>query len=114
MAGPSSIMILTHPPAYRYLIRDWYKCLQAAVTGLEPKYAYVLALSLNPNGTGALEPLQQFITNPAGSAIVNTVGPIRQIVQDTVPPRYLVIVPGITKQHGAPVQIQLGNGRSVE
>jgi YVTN family beta-propeller protein len=88
--------------------------LQAAVTGLEPKHPYVLALSLNPNGTDALGPLQQFMTNPAGSAIVNTVGPIRQILQDNVPPRYLVIVPGMAKQHGAPVQIQLSNGRSIE
>jgi DNA-binding beta-propeller fold protein YncE len=85
--------------------------LQAAVTGLEPKHPYVLALSLNPNGTGALGPLQQFMTNPAGSAVVNTVGPIRQILQDNVPPRYLAIVPGTAKQHGAPAQIQLSNGR---
>ena len=33
--------------------------LQAAITGLEPKHPYVLALSLNPNGTGTLGPLQQ-------------------------------------------------------
>jgi hypothetical protein len=85
--------------------------LQAAVTGLEPKHSYMLALSLNPNGIGTLGPLQQFTTNPAGSAIVNTVGPIRQILQDNVPPRYLVIVPGTAKQHGAPAQIQLSNGR---
>ena len=88
--------------------------LQAAVTGLELKHPYVLALSLNPNGTGALGPLQQFMTNPAGSAIVNTVGPIRQILQDNVPPRYLVIVPGTAKQHGAPAQVQLSNGSLVE
>lgn len=88
--------------------------LQAAVTGLEPKHAYVLALSLNPNGTGVVEPLQQFITNPAGSAIVNTVGPIRQFLEENVPPRYLVIASGIAKQYGPPVQIQLTNGRSVE
>ncbi|MFZ0509993.1 MAG: hypothetical protein WAM14_00175 [Candidatus Nitrosopolaris sp.] len=56
--------------------------------------------------------LQQFMTNPAGAAIVNTIGPIRQIVQDNVPPRYLVIVPGTAKQHGAPVQVQLNNERS--
>jgi YVTN family beta-propeller protein len=85
--------------------------LQAAITGLEPKHPYVLALSLNPNGTGTLGLLQQFMTNPTGSAIVNTVGPIRQILQDNVPPRYLVIVPGTAKQHGEPVQIQLSNGR---
>ena len=54
--------------------------------------------------------LQQFMTNPAGSAIVNTIGPIRQIVQENVPPRYLVIVPGTANQHGLPVQIQSSNG----
>ena len=85
--------------------------LQAAVNGLEPKHPYVLALSLNPNGTGTIGPLQQFMANPVGSAIVNTIGPIRQILQDNVPPRYLVIVPGTSKQHSNPVQIQLGNGR---
>jgi hypothetical protein len=48
------------------------------------------------------------MTNAAGAAIVNTVGPIRQVVQgeDNVPPRYLVIVPGTAKQLGTPVQIQ--------
>ena len=85
--------------------------LQAAVTGLEPKHPYVLALSLNPDGSGAIGPLQQFMTNPAGSAIVNTVGPIRQMLQDNVPLRYLVIVPGTPMQHGTPVQIQLNNGQ---
>jgi YVTN family beta-propeller protein len=85
--------------------------LQAGVTGLAPNHPYVLALSLNPNGSGPLVPLlQQFMTNPAGAAIVNTIGPIRQIVQENVPPRYLVIVPGTAKVHGPPVQIQLGNG----
>ncbi|MGA9151774.1 MAG: YncE family protein [Candidatus Nitrosopolaris sp.] len=69
--------------------------LQAAVTGLQPNHHYVLALSRNPNGSGPLVPaLQQFMTNPAGAAIVNTIGPIRQILQEGMPPRYLVIVPG--------------------
>jgi YVTN family beta-propeller protein len=80
--------------------------LQAAVTGLDPNHPYVLALSYDPKGGGVLGPLQEFRTNPAGAAIVNTVGPIRQIVQDNVPPRYLVIVPGTAKQHGTPVQVQ--------
>ena len=71
----------------------------------------MLALSLNRNGGGPLvPPLQQFMTNPAGAAIVNTIGPIRQIVQENVPPRYLVIAPGTAMTHGSPVQIQLGNG----
>jgi hypothetical protein len=82
--------------------------LQASVTGLEPKQPYVLALSREPDGRGQLEPLAAFTTNPAGSAIVNAVGPIRQIVhgEDEVQRRYLVIVAGTADHLGAPVQIQ--------
>jgi len=82
--------------------------LQAAVTGLEPKRAYVLALSRTPDGGGALEPLAAFTTNPAGSAIVNALGPIRQVVRGEadVQRRYLVIAPGTAGQPGAPLQIQ--------
>ena len=82
--------------------------LQASVTGLEPKRPYVLALSRTPDGGGALEPLAAFTTNPAGAAIVNALGPIRQVVHGEVDAqrRYLVIVPGTATQPGAPVQIQ--------
>jgi hypothetical protein len=55
--------------------------LEASVTGLEPTRRYVLALASHTDGSGALEPLASFITNPAGSAIVNAVGPLRQVVQ---------------------------------
>jgi YVTN family beta-propeller protein len=82
--------------------------LEAAVTGLEPRKPYVLALANEPSGAGALEPLQSFMTNPAGSAIVNTIGPIRQVVQgsDKIPRRYLVIVPGTADNLGTAVQVQ--------
>jgi len=82
--------------------------LQASVTGLEPQHPYVLALSLRPDGGGVLEPLAAFTTNPAGSAIVNALGPIRQIVRGEydVQRRYLVIVPGTAARLGAPVQVQ--------
>ena len=82
--------------------------LQAAVTGLEPQQPYVLALATEPNGGGTLEPLEAFTTNQAGAAIVNTVGPIRQVVQGEgqVPRRYLVIVPGTAAPYGPPVQVQ--------
>jgi YVTN family beta-propeller protein len=82
--------------------------LQAAVTGLQPKQSYVLAFSSDPNGNGTLEPLETFMTNQAGAAIVNTIGPIRQVVQgqDNMTRRYLVIVPGTAQQHGTPVQVQ--------
>ena len=82
--------------------------LQAAVTGLSPKQPYVLALSDDAKGTGRLEPLAGFMTNPAGAAIVNTIGPIRQVIQGdaNAPKRYLVIAPGTPAQPGQPVQVQ--------
>src|SRR5262247_1610270 len=82
--------------------------LQAAVTGLPPKQPFVLALSDNPKGSGRLEPLAGFMTNPAGAAIVNTVGPIRQVTQGdgVAQKRYLVIATGTPAQPGELVQIQ--------
>jgi DNA-binding beta-propeller fold protein YncE len=83
--------------------------LEASVSGLEPKTPYVLALAERPDGSGPLQPLSAFTTNPAGSAIVNAVGPIRQVVRGDAGEarRYLVIVPGTPPdQPGAPVQIQ--------
>jgi YVTN family beta-propeller protein len=82
--------------------------LEAAVTGLEPRQPYVLALAGRADGSGALEPLASFMTNPAGSQIVNAVGPIRQVVRSEAATsrRYLVIAPGSTTQPGKPVQVQ--------
>jgi YVTN family beta-propeller protein len=82
--------------------------LEASVTGLEPGQPYVLALSSEPSGAGVLQPLQAFKTNPAGAAIVNAIGPIRQVVrgEDKIQRRYLVIVPGTVGKLGAPVQVQ--------
>jgi hypothetical protein len=82
--------------------------LEAAVTGLEPGKAYLLALANEPSGTGVLEPLQGFMTNPAGAGIVNAIGPIRQLVRGeaNAPRRYLVIVSGTPESHGAVVQVQ--------
>jgi YVTN family beta-propeller protein len=83
--------------------------LEAAVTGLAPKQPYVLALATQPNGGGTLQPLTTFMTNPAGAAIVNAIGPIRQVVQSDVPTekQYLVILPGTADKPGAPVQVQV-------
>lgn len=82
--------------------------LQASVTGLEPKQRYVLALADGIDGTGSVEPLAAFMTNPAGAAIVNATGPIRQIVQNSAPGgrRYLVIAPGEPAKFGKAVQVQ--------
>jgi hypothetical protein len=48
------------------------------------------------------------MTNPAGAAIVNATGPIRQIVQNSAPSgrRYLVIAPGEPSKFGKAVQVQ--------
>jgi YVTN family beta-propeller protein len=83
--------------------------LQASVTGLEPKQKYVLALADQADGSGTLQPLAAFMTNPAGSAIVNTTGPIRQIVQNPVTSarRYLIIAPGDAANPGEPVQVEI-------
>jgi len=82
--------------------------LQAAATGLQPKSPYVLALANQADGSGSLEPLANFMTNPAGSAIVNAVGPIRQLVKpDTADQRrYLVIASGTGEAPGKVIQVQ--------
>lgn len=81
--------------------------LEAAVTGLAPRQPYVLALSTQRDGGGRVQPLAAFMTNPAGSAIVNAIGPIRQIVRADAGEerRYLVILSGAAET-GAPVQVQ--------
>jgi YVTN family beta-propeller protein len=82
--------------------------LQASVTGLVPKQPYVLALAQQPNGEGPLQPLSAFTTNPAGSAIVNATGAIRQVVrgEDKIQRRYLVIAQGHPDKPGPVVQVQ--------
>ena len=57
----------------------------------------------------SLQPLAAFMTNPAGAAIVNTVGPIRQLIeakQDDAR-RYLVIASGSASELGVAVQVQV-------
>lgn len=82
--------------------------LQAAVTGLDPKKPYILALSDKADGSGTLEGLSNFMTNPAGSAIVNAVGPIRQIVEakHKDEKRYLVVATYADGKPGDVVQVQ--------
>jgi hypothetical protein len=81
---------------------------QHLIDHLDGTAPYVLALATQPDGGGSIEPLAAFTTNPAGSAIVNAVGPIRQIVEnvESAQRRYLVIVAGTADKVGAPVQVQ--------
>jgi YVTN family beta-propeller protein len=81
--------------------------LQAAVTGLTPGQPYVLALASEAKGA-PLEPIASFKANPAGAAIVNAVGPLREIVQGpggNGPRRTLVIASGTPAHLGERVQV---------
>jgi YVTN family beta-propeller protein len=98
----------TAPTSVTLFDQGLVQVVQASVTGLEPKQNYILALAERSNGHGALQPLANFTTNPAGSAIVDAVGPIRQLVQGTedTPRRYLVVVAGTEPTASHVVQIQ--------
>jgi hypothetical protein len=107
--APSATEASNAPTSVSLFDQGLIQVLEAAVSGLQPKQPYVLALAENRDGTGALEPLQQFMTNPAGAAIVNAIGPIRQLVESDVKAqrRYLAIVPASDAGLGAPVQVQV-------
>jgi len=105
----SAITANVEPPTSVTLFdQGLVQVLEASVTGLEPGKHYLLALSTESSGGGTLDPLQTFMTNPAGSAIVNAIGRIRQVThaENKNPRRYLVIVPGTADKYGAPVQVQ--------
>ena len=72
--------------------------------------AYVPNAVREGDGTRNLQPLAAFMTNPAGSAIVDAIGPIRQVVQADAAAqgarRYLVIAPQQDGKPGTPVQAQ--------
>jgi YVTN family beta-propeller protein len=85
--------------------------LQAAVTGLQPKATFQLALVQDRKDPyHDFVPLSTFKTNPAGAAIVNTIGPLRHVVAG-IPGqserRYLVIVPVDGSDQPKPAQIQM-------
>jgi hypothetical protein len=109
MAAPGSTGVA--PTSVTLFNQGLVQVLEAAVTGLTPKQPYLLALAAQPDGTGPLQPLTPFMTNPAGAAIVNAIGPIRQIVQgnQTAARQYLVILPGTPDKPGAPAQLQIAD-----
>jgi YVTN family beta-propeller protein len=98
----------TGPTSVTLFDQGLVQVVQAAVTQLQPGMPYLLAFAANPDGTGAHEALASFVTNPAGAAIVDAAGPIRQIVrpEDQSPRRYLTILEGAPGSPGGPVQIQ--------
>jgi YVTN family beta-propeller protein len=106
LTGPGS----NNPTTVSLFDQGLTQVLQVAVVGLEPGKRYVLALTTNPDGTGTIEPVAQFMTNPAGAQIVNAVGPIRQIVDPAAPARndrrYLTVMTVENGKPGQPVQFQ--------
>ncbi|RZL68663.1 MAG: YncE family protein [Variovorax sp.] len=110
ISGTSAIRSASDEPTSVSLFdQGLTQVLQASATGLKPKSPYVLALAEHSDGSGALQPLASFMTNPAGSAIVNAIGPIRQIVQGGAGDdkrRYLVIATATDGKPGALVQVQ--------
>src|SRR6201998_1540205 len=107
--APSNAETSNAPTSVSLFDQGLIQVLEAAVSGLQPKQPYVLALAETRDGAGALQPLQSFMTNPAGAAIVNAIGPIRQLVDTDVKAqrRYLVIVAKSGTELGAPVQVQV-------
>ena len=118
VAGEAAHVILAapgggQPTSVSLFDQGLIQVLQAAVTGLEPGKPYVLALARRRDGGGGgggpLEPLAAFTINPAGAAVVDAIGPIRQIVRASTPAerRYLVIAAGTPAQPGPVVQTQV-------
>ena len=94
-------------PAWRYSIKVFRRCWKHRCRDCS-QAALCARARHQARRRGSIEPLAAFTTNPAGSAIVNAVGPIRQIVENTdrSERRYLVIVAGTTDKLGALVQVQ--------
>jgi YVTN family beta-propeller protein len=110
MAPPNAQVTASAAPTSVSLFdQGLLQVLQVSATGLQARQPYLLALADQPDGTGALQPLASFATNSTGAAIVNAIGPIRQIVEvkASTMRRYLVIVAGTAAHPGEIVQVQL-------
>jgi YVTN family beta-propeller protein len=107
--GPDGRSHSAPPTSVALFDQGLVQVLEASATGLKPMQTYVLALSDQPDGRGLLQPLATFTTNGAGAAIVNTIGPIRQLIDAPGSParRYLVIALPGSSGDSSPVQIQV-------
>jgi YVTN family beta-propeller protein len=106
LAAPGS----SHATSVSLFDQGLTQVVQAAAVGLEPSKPHILALTTNADGSGEIEPLARFMTNPAGAQIVNAVGPIRQIVDPTKESsndrRYLAVLAVENGKPGRVVQVQ--------
>lgn len=107
-AGKTAAVSKERPTSVSLFDQGLTQILEASVTGLQPARAYVLALASVSDGSGPLQPLSGFTTSASGSAVVNAVGPIRQIVngENGSERRFLVIVSGTPAAMGSVVQVQ--------
>ena len=112
VAGNTSHLILAPvgghgvPSSISMFDQGVIQLLQEAVTGLKPNQEDILALALTASGAGQLEALATFVTNPAGSAIVNATGPIRQIVKADQPSsRRWVVVAEVAAAGATPAKV---------
>ncbi|HEY6893098.1 MAG TPA: hypothetical protein VI258_02945 [Rhodanobacteraceae bacterium] len=89
--------------------QGFQQVVQAAVTGLAPKSPYFLALTAARDGSGKRDPIATFTTNPAGAAIVNAAGQVRQWTTsaDATDRRYLTVFAGSPDSPGSVVQVQV-------
>ena len=99
----------SYPTSVALFDQGLVQVVQASVTGLEPTHPYILALATRADGSGRLQALATFTTNPGGAAIVDAVGPIRQLVEGETAAarRYLVITADSATGPGKPMQVQI-------
>jgi YVTN family beta-propeller protein len=110
LVPPGQSDLAVSPPLTSVTLFDQglIQVLEAAVAGLSPQESYVLGLAQNGDGGGTFEALAEFKSNAAGAAIVNAIGPIRQIVesQANAPRRYIVIRAGSARVPHEVCQVQ--------
>ena len=109
MGTPGSSASTASPTSVTLNYQGPLDLLEAAVTGLQPMTSYTLGYAPNPQDpTYNFQALSTFMTNPAGSQIVESIGPLRQVLGGTAQGddrRSLVIVP--TNDNTEPAQVQL-------
>ena len=108
LGSPGSTASTSAPTSVTLNSQGPIDLLEAAVTGLQPITSYTLGYAPNLNNPAQdFQALSTFMTNAAGAQIVESIGPLRQVVAGTPQPgdqRYLEIVPAGGTQ---PVQVQL-------
>jgi DNA-binding beta-propeller fold protein YncE len=108
MGSPGNSAYTSAPTTVTLNYQGPLDLLEAAVTGLQPNTSYTLGYAPDiEDPRDNFQPLSAFTTNAAGAQIVESIGPLRQVVAGTPRPedrRFLAIVPAGDTQ---PVQVQL-------